>query len=114
MLKKMLLPSENVYKLNSYLKEKKNRETLLKLSNDSAFYIELPGKDDTLSHDYRKRGGDVHITVNNYRQAIEAQTVFPMIMMMTNLNQVSQTWKLRIAVLWLELNSNNKEKLLYY
>lgn len=93
----MLLPSEDVYKLNSYLKEKKNRETLLKLSNDSAFYIELPGKDDTLSHDYRKRGGDVHITVN--KQAIEAQTVFPMIMMMTNLNQVSQTWKLRIAVL---------------
>ncbi|XP_065943595.1 uncharacterized protein [Magallana gigas] len=75
---KMLPLCEDVYKLNSYLKEK-IKELLMKLSNDSAFYIELAKM--TLCHITlfnRKRGGDVQrITVDNYKQAIEAQNSVP-------------------------------------
>lgn len=93
---KMLPLSEDVNKLNSYLKEK-IREPLMKFSNGSAFYLELAKM--TLCHMTlfnRKRGGDVQrITVDHYKQAIEAQNSVP----------YDDVLKSSFVVLWLELNS---------
>ncbi|XP_061191748.1 uncharacterized protein LOC133199988 [Saccostrea echinata] len=75
---KMLPLSEDVFKLNTYLKEK-IKELLPKVPDNAAFYSDLAKVTlcrITLFNS--KRGGDVQrITVENYNRAIEAQNNIP-------------------------------------
>lgn len=73
----MLPLSEDVYKLNSYLKEKV-KELLPNLAEDSVFYTELAN----VTHCHvtlfnRKRGDVQRITIDNYNQAINVQNNVP-------------------------------------